>query len=146
MMVAWSSLGSAHTFKPFHHLLFVSVKRESGLFPWQRVSFQPSDVLRPFCCTIFTRQHSSFDLRPRGYWGRRRPLPQLCEGVMSCDVSCKVGFCTWVWWSWMELNTCKQMLLFRGTKLLACSRLALIHRKLLFPLHCFLSLFMSKFN
>lgn len=33
-----------------------------------------------------------------------------------------------------------------GTKLLARSRRARTHRKLLFPLHRFLSLFMSKFN
>lgn len=35
---------------------------------------------------------------------------------MSCDVPCKVGFCTWAWWKWIEPNTRKQMLLFLGDK------------------------------
>lgn len=102
--------------------------------------------LNSFCCTIFTSQHSSFDLLLSAYLDRLQAVRQPCKGVMSCDVPRKVGFCTWAWWSWMELNTCKQMLLFLGTKLLACSGLALTHSLLLFPLHRFLSLFMSKFN
>lgn len=115
---------------------------------WLCFTVLPTKVMRLklFCCTIFTSQHSSFDLLLSAYLDRPQAVRQPCKGVMSCDVPPKVGFCTWAWWSWMELNTCKQMLLFFGTKLLACSGLALIHSLLLFPLHRFLSLFMSKFN
>ena len=99
-----------------------------------------------FCCTIFTSQRSSFDLRPLMDLDRPLAVRPPCKGVTSRVVPRKVGFCTWTGWRWMELNTRKQMPLFVGAKLLACSGLALVHSLLLFPLHRFLSLFVSKFN
>lgn len=79
-------------------------------------SVQAMKVMRvnSFSGAIFTSQHSSFDLLLSAYWDWLQAVHQPCEGVMSCDVPRKVGFCTWAWWSWMELNTCKQMLLFSG--------------------------------
>lgn len=92
---------------------------------WLCLLIQAMKVMRPnsFSCTMFTLQLTSFDLVLSAYLDRLQPGHQPCKGVMSCEVPHKVGFCTWAWWSWMELNTCKQMLLFLGTKLLACSRL-----------------------